>query len=50
MLFKARVHQIANGIQTGVELYGGLKGLYQAGMAAFTVGTRIGAAAIPFIL
>ena len=50
MLFKARAAQIAHGLQTGVETFGALKGLYNLSQAAFSIGTRIGAAAIPFIL
>ena len=50
MLFKARAQQIAHGIQTGVETFGAIKGLYAAGQAAFSLGRTIGAAAVPFIL
>ena len=50
MLFKARVAQIAHGIQTGVETGLALKSLYSAGQACWTLGRTIGAAGIPFVL
>jgi hypothetical protein len=50
MLHKSRIQQIVHGVQTGVETFGAIKGLYAAGQAAFSLGARVGAAAVPFIL
>ena len=50
MIHKQTVQKIAHGVQTGMETYGALKGLFYAGRAAFAVGGTLGAAAIPFIL
>ena len=50
MIFKADMQRIAHGVQTGVEAVGALKSLYYCGQAAFSLGTRLGAAAIPFLL
>ena len=49
MLHKSRIQQIAHGIQTGVETFGAIKGLYHAGQAAFSLGRTIGAA-VPFLI
>ena len=50
MLYKANMQRFANGVQTGVEAFGTLKTIYHCGQAAFALGTRLGAAAVPFLL
>jgi len=50
MINKHGLQKVVHGIQSGVETFGALKGLYHAGQMAFGVGRTLGAAAIPFIL
>ncbi len=50
MINKQGLQKVVHGIQTGVETFGALKGLYHAGQVAFGVGRTIGAAAVPFLL
>ena len=50
MLFKADMQRFANGVQTGIEAFGAMKSIYYCGQAAFSLGTRLGAAAVPFLL
>ena len=50
MINKQGIQKIAHGVQTGIEAFGALKGIYHAGQMAFGIGRTLGAAAIPFIL